>query len=880
MAENVARLLESLSGYRHLFPPGTPGAAANPVNFSHLIAKVGGRDLHIISRVADTGLDYSGRSNKIAHHIAFDRSELPAGGAGAVLRSLPFETRWDREPERLPPRKLAGGGVGPGVCQAWAKVSGDAGWGGALAESGAKKRPAVVIVSPGMPALEMILESLALLPDNLQDEVTFSTFYTNLPANVQCLWRFVMADSPEAAAAKRNPQNLVIDCTGKLGSCPSPAADEARLGKLYSPKAAIPLPAATPLTNAVPSPEMPLELAEDDVNESPPDLPRGSGPPVPPPTPYRLVPDRREQDVMEVTIPDRRGEYDLPRPTPNRRSRSRRDHDDAPDRINIIGAVMLVLGLLMMLAGGGALYTAFGPRLAESDSKETPVTPPRNSATPREEANVETKSEQTNPRIGETSPESGKTQAADDSQGLEKTEGRKDDPTENETQLDKKGDTPTRLEGESKPVDLAAEESVADDLEKKDEKKTEMPIFKVEILTEPSVTPFPTFLLLSPTAIEKGRQYAIAKLDIKVASLLDQASIGNKLILRTNEQNENEIPFEPIEGSAELVAVVATKGCEIRYSICEDSSEGSLLTASFSRPLTNEGELSGSIALIYDQLNLKEEFPIVPARVLRKSLAEIHNGGTVFNSIDKLGVVDNVIFLPEFFEELNKNYLNQVGEFPLSIIKKSDKQLHLEFKVPSRFPPILKFKADVSPEKDRADWLFEADFSAAEEEWKRLASGAKLDVPSPSWGKSSSTPESNEKESLQKALKTLRGVLDERVKKIVIRSAQISKLEDKNQREIETKKLEQINDFLDGFATLKDKKVGEELNKRLREYIFVFRCEFETGPVFILLADRKDEEIDKAEDELRRLLGACFYKVQRAGQAKQGGPPREGASIE
>ncbi|MFN9880969.1 MAG: hypothetical protein ACK557_21070, partial [Planctomycetota bacterium] len=34
MAENVARLLESLSGYRHLFPPGTPEAAANPVNFS------------------------------------------------------------------------------------------------------------------------------------------------------------------------------------------------------------------------------------------------------------------------------------------------------------------------------------------------------------------------------------------------------------------------------------------------------------------------------------------------------------------------------------------------------------------------------------------------------------------------------------------------------------------------------------------------------------------------------------------------------------------------------------------------------------------------------------------------------------------------------
>lgn len=67
MASNLANLLESLSGYRHLADPGTAGAKQNPVIFSHLKGRVGGRNLNILSRIADAGLDYSGRTNKLAH---------------------------------------------------------------------------------------------------------------------------------------------------------------------------------------------------------------------------------------------------------------------------------------------------------------------------------------------------------------------------------------------------------------------------------------------------------------------------------------------------------------------------------------------------------------------------------------------------------------------------------------------------------------------------------------------------------------------------------------------------------------------------------------------------------------------------------------------
>ena len=84
MASNLARLLQSLSGYRHLHAPGSPSAHLNPVVDSHLKAKVGGKRYYIVSRIADAGFDYSNRTNKIAHHIALSRN-LPTTGPSGVL---------------------------------------------------------------------------------------------------------------------------------------------------------------------------------------------------------------------------------------------------------------------------------------------------------------------------------------------------------------------------------------------------------------------------------------------------------------------------------------------------------------------------------------------------------------------------------------------------------------------------------------------------------------------------------------------------------------------------------------------------------------------------------------------------------------------------
>ncbi|MDG2013861.1 MAG: hypothetical protein P8J33_10165, partial [Pirellulaceae bacterium] len=135
MAQNLARLLESLSGYRHVFTAGSSEAVNNPVNHSYLTANVGGKKYSVVSRVSDTALDYSGRSNKLAHHIVFDASDRPAAGPAWLLgRDELFRKSWQGDPQYLSPRSLPQGSVPLSRCNYWEQIAKDAGWAGELAK--------------------------------------------------------------------------------------------------------------------------------------------------------------------------------------------------------------------------------------------------------------------------------------------------------------------------------------------------------------------------------------------------------------------------------------------------------------------------------------------------------------------------------------------------------------------------------------------------------------------------------------------------------------------------------------------------------------------------------------------------------------------------
>ena len=160
--------LESLSGYEHAFALTDRRSHLNPINFSHLIVTVANQRYHLLSRVADAGADYSGRSNKIAHHVACLPNELtPCGPAGALLAPNFCKTSFDGEPHLLPtgvPLPSTGRGLAP--CNAWRELTGDAGWAGALAEMTIKypTRPITLIFKNGTDLLPLVAEAFSLLP--------------------------------------------------------------------------------------------------------------------------------------------------------------------------------------------------------------------------------------------------------------------------------------------------------------------------------------------------------------------------------------------------------------------------------------------------------------------------------------------------------------------------------------------------------------------------------------------------------------------------------------------------------------------------------------------------------------------------------------------
>lgn len=235
MTQPLAERLESLSGYRHLFAAHESQERLNPLIHSHLLLTVGGRKFHVLSRIADAGLDYTQRSNKFAHHVALDVADLPAGGPAWLLLQPGFmQTGWSGEPRLLPAgRRPPNGFSPPAVCRHWQALTGDAGWAGALAETATHPTtaPACLLFKPGQDLLPLVAEALSLLPVERRWQVTFSTWFTKLPPDIDCHWRFLIADSAEAKAARRQHRGLWIDLTAPLQrAASSPWAEAARTG--------------------------------------------------------------------------------------------------------------------------------------------------------------------------------------------------------------------------------------------------------------------------------------------------------------------------------------------------------------------------------------------------------------------------------------------------------------------------------------------------------------------------------------------------------------------------------------------------------------------------------------------------------------------------
>src|SRR4051794_20392851 len=120
--------LEGLSGYQQIFPPHDPNVSLNPVVYSHYRLNLSGRTYSVLSRVCFAGLDYTGRSNKYAHHVVLDPSERPVAGPAWLLSQPGFmDQAWDGEPRYINTGRTPPQGDQPGgIAQAWQELTGDA----------------------------------------------------------------------------------------------------------------------------------------------------------------------------------------------------------------------------------------------------------------------------------------------------------------------------------------------------------------------------------------------------------------------------------------------------------------------------------------------------------------------------------------------------------------------------------------------------------------------------------------------------------------------------------------------------------------------------------------------------------------------------------
>gem|GEM_PF-3066265 len=225
MAPNVSQVANALSGYSHI---ATPGSVKNPVIYLHAIRRTGGMLLHIVSRVADCGNDYSGRSNRIAHHWIIEEGDirsLPGGPAELTTQNI-FRSQWTEKPTVLPHKELSSTDVLAKKCIAWEQMTGDAGWGGVVAERAEKGDPISIIFTPehsGIHLRTLIGESLGLLPSSVRWGITFCTYSMKSheagggKIQIKCF----LAGTEESQFARQSPNTLVIDLQQSQGAAPA-----------------------------------------------------------------------------------------------------------------------------------------------------------------------------------------------------------------------------------------------------------------------------------------------------------------------------------------------------------------------------------------------------------------------------------------------------------------------------------------------------------------------------------------------------------------------------------------------------------------------------------------------------------------------------------
>ena len=104
MREALMLQLEKLSYYQHL---SLSGGRERPI-FAYRIVDIRGARFHVLSRIQDAGLDFTGRTNFIAHHLVLAPEELRQFPTPPVILRdwSEWGKSWTKEPQLLESERL------------------------------------------------------------------------------------------------------------------------------------------------------------------------------------------------------------------------------------------------------------------------------------------------------------------------------------------------------------------------------------------------------------------------------------------------------------------------------------------------------------------------------------------------------------------------------------------------------------------------------------------------------------------------------------------------------------------------------------------------------------------------------------------------------
>lgn len=187
----------------------------NPIVYSHYRFQLGGQRINFLSRVAPYGTDYSGRTNKLAHHILARTENLPeCGPAQLMLQNNFFVTEWDGTTNLISSQKqLPNARTENFKAVTWEATTGDAGWAGVLAQHyiDSPSQPVFIIYEPGTVILPLLAEVLSLLSPEKRWDATFNTYATSLPQGSDCWCRCCLPSSPILNEARKTRNALIIN---------------------------------------------------------------------------------------------------------------------------------------------------------------------------------------------------------------------------------------------------------------------------------------------------------------------------------------------------------------------------------------------------------------------------------------------------------------------------------------------------------------------------------------------------------------------------------------------------------------------------------------------------------------------------------------------